>query len=402
MKSPMLKVLVLTALVIALAVPQAQAQNWEPVHGETQLRELMSNTVFEGTLSGGQKAVSEYNADGTGELRAWGDVFPREWKVEGDDQICLLIDRVWKCYRLERNTDAGNEYRSTNLGSGESVVFTISPQGRTDLGAATGEAGAPAAPSADELAAQLSNPTAPVMTIGNNFEYITFQGDLPGAGDQSAFRYLFQTAFPFKLAGGGSLFFRPGIPVLFNDPVPDGQGGFSSEGTDLGDTGFDFSYGKTSRSGLLWGGGVAGTIPTATNEKLGADLWGLGPELLLGVVGKWGVVGGVLSHQWDIGGSGSGEIDRTSLNYFYAYSLGGGWQIAAGPTISYDHTRASNDSWTVPLGIGLARTMILGGRPWKFQVQYWNYVESPDAFSAEHQFRLSISPVVSAFWNKDK
>ena len=87
MKSPMLKVLVLTALVIALAVPQAQAQSWEPVRGKTQLRELMSNTMFEGTLSGGEKAVSEYNADGTGELRAWGDVFPREWKVEGDKNM---------------------------------------------------------------------------------------------------------------------------------------------------------------------------------------------------------------------------------------------------------------------------------------------------------------------------
>ena len=119
-------------------------------------------------------------------------------------------------------------------------------------------------------------------------------------------------------------------------------------------------------------------------------------------MGKWGVAGGVLSHQWDIGGSGTGEIDRTSMNYFYAFSLGGGWQVAAGPTITYDHTRASDDRWTLPLGIGLARTRVLGGRPWKFQMQYWNYVKSPDALSTEHQFRLSISPVVSTPWNKGK
>ena len=313
-----------------------------------------------------------------------------------------MIDRVSQCYQLERNTDADNEFRSTNLGSGETAVFTISPRGDTGLDAATGELGAVAKPSADELAAKLSNPTAPVMTIGNNFEYITFQGDLPGAGDQSAVRYLFQTSFPFKLSNGGSIFFRPGIPVMFNEPVPDGKGGFSSEGTDLGDTGFDLSYGITTPSGLLWGGGLAGTLPTASNDTLGNDLWGLGPELLLGVLGKWGVAGGVLSHQWDIAGSGTGEIDRTSLNYFYAFSLGGGWQVAAGPTITYDHTRSSGDRWTVPLGIGLARTSILGGRPWKFQLQYWNYVTSPDAFSAEHQLRLSISPVISTPWNKGK
>jgi len=56
----------------------------------------------------------------------------------------------------------------------------------------------------------------------------------------------------------------------------------------------------------------------------------------------------------------------------------------------------------VPLGVGLARTRILGGRPWKFQVQYWNYVKTPAAFSAEHQLRLTISPVLSTPWNKGK
>jgi hypothetical protein len=62
----------------------------------------------------------------------------------------------------------------------------------------------------------------------------------------------------------------------------------------------------------------------------------------------------------------------------------------------------SNDRWMIPLGVGLAKTSIIGGRPWKFQLQYWNYVESADAFSSEHQIRLSINPVVSAPWNDDR
>ena len=190
--------------------------------------------------------------------------------------------------------------------------------------------------------------------------------------------------------------------MLFNDPVPDGQGGFDSKGTDLGDLGFDFSYGKTTDSGILYGAGVVGTIPTATDDVLGKDKWGLGPEVLFGIIRKWGVVGGLLAHQWDVGGSGDAEMDVTSLSYFYAYSLGGGWQIASGPSITYDHTRASGDRLTLPLGIGIARTMVLGGRPWKFQLQYWNYVEAADAFAPEHQIRFSFSPVVSAPWNEGR
>ena len=54
----------------------------------------------------------------------------------------------------------------------------------------------------------------------------------------------------------------------------------------------------------------------------------------------------------------------------------------------------------MPLGVGIARTMVLKGRPWKFQLQYWNYVERGDVFAPEHQIRFSVSPVVSAPWNE--
>jgi len=375
------------------------AQTWNPVTSEQKLNQIFSDTVFRATLKDGVEATAHYNTDGTGELRAWGDTFAREWKIEGDDQVCVKIDKVFQCFRMEQNPEVESEFRATNVTTGENVIFTVVPQGITEIDAAVATDGGPARPTAEEIAAKLSNPTAPVMTIGNNFDYVTFNGDLPGSEDESAFRYVFQTTFPLKLKNGGSVFFRPAIPVFFNEPVPDGLGGFGSEGTDLGDTGFDLSYGITTPGGLLWGAGLVGTMPTASNDKLGKNLWGLGPELLLGALGKWGVVGGILAHQWDIAGSGNGKIDLTSLTYFYAFPLGGGWQIAAGPSVSYDHTRPSNDRWTIPLGVGLAKTSIIGGRPWKFQLQYWNYVESADAFSSEHQVRLSINPVVSAPWN---
>jgi hypothetical protein len=393
----------LALIVFILTNPlDTHAQTWSPVTSKEKLTQIFSDTTFKATLKGGVKATAHYDADGTGELDAWGDTYAREWKIEGNDQVCVKIDKAFQCFRFEQNPETDNEYRATNVITGESIVISVMPQGTTEVDATIAATGGPAQPSAEEMAAKLSNPTSPVMTIGNNFDYVTFKGDLPGSEDESSFRYVFQTTFPLKLKNGGSVFFRPAIPVFFNEPVPDGLGGFSSEGTDLGDTGFDLSYGITTPGGLLWGVGMVGTIPTASNDKLGKDLWGLGPEVLLGALGKWGVVGGILAHQWDIAGSGDGEIDLTSLTYFYAFPLGGGWQIAAGPSVSYDHTRPDDDRWTIPLGVGLAKTSIIDGRPWKFQLQYWNYVESAEAFSSEHQIRLSINPVVSASWNDDR
>lgn len=388
-------------LVLLIFVNNVLAQSWTPVTDKTELRKMFSDTVITSTLREGVTATARYNADGTGMLDAWDDTFAREWKVSDQNQVCILISNIFECFTIEKKSGKENEYRGTNVSTGETVNFTVQDQQLHTDSAVDGSTGGAAQPSAEEIAAKLANPTSPVMTIGNNLDYVTFKGELPGADDQTGMRYVFQTVFPFKLRNGGSLFFRPAIPVMFNEPVPDGQGGFNSIGTDLGDTGFDFSYGITTSTGFLWGAGMVGTIPTATDDSLGKDLWGLGPELLLGVIRKWGVIGGVISHQWDVGGSGDGKINLTGINYFYAFPLGGGWQIAAGPSISYDHSR-DRDNWTVPLGIGIAKTSIISGRPWKFQLQYWNYVEAADAFAPKHQVRLSINPVVSAPWNDGK
>jgi len=394
--------LLVSLILVGLSL-SAQAETWEPVIGADELTALFSGTVLVAELGGGSLAVAKYNADGTGELKAWNDTFERNWKVVDDELICIEIDRRYQCWRIDKNSEKSNEYRGTKIETGETVIFTVTDQEASLTGAPRTGAGGAAEPSAEEMAQKLANPTNPIMTIGNNFEYVTFQGDLPGAEEESSFRYLFQTVFPFKLSDGkGTVFLRPAVPIFFNEPAPDGLGSFSSEGTDLGDIGFDLSYGQTSKSGWLYGGGVVGTLPTATNDKLGKDKWALGPEALFGKVAKWGAVIGLFTHQWDFAGSGDAKINSSALTYIYAISLGGGWQVAAAPVVTYDHEAASDNRLSLPLGIGIAKTSVIKGRPWKFQLQYWNYVETNDAFGPKHLVRLSISPVVSAPWNADK
>ena len=256
---------------LVLALP-ALAQTWEPVTGD-ELRQVFSDTTLRATLVGGNEATANYNADGTGELQAWGDTFPRKWKLDGNDLVCILIDGKNQCFRVERNADKSGEYRGRNLATGDSVIFTLEANQAQVAKVAKTDKGSASQPSAAEMAQKLANPTNPIMTIGNNFDLVTFQGDLPDAEEQSSFRYLFQTVFPFKLSDGkGTVFFRPAIPVFFNEPVPDGAGDYDSKGVDLGDIGFDFSYGQTSKSGWIYGGGVVGLLPTATDDALGINI----------------------------------------------------------------------------------------------------------------------------------
>jgi hypothetical protein len=265
------------------------------------------------------------------------------------------------------------------------------------VGAADGDTHA--RPNVDELARELSNPSTALASINLNFDYQRFQGDLPGAGDQDAWTMLFQPVFPFPQSNDWNVLFRPAIPIVFDSPVFDAtRGRFEDSGVELGDIAFDLAYATTLENGLIIGPGLVGTLPTATGS-LGLDSWRLGPELIVGLKRGWGVIGALVSHQWDVAGPDT-DTSITGGQYFYAFSLGKGWLVAAGPTWSYDHNAPSGDKWTVPLGVGLSRTMVLGGRPWKFALQYWNFVARPNTFGPEHQVRLSISPVVQMPWSK--
>jgi len=93
----------------------------------------------------------------------------------------------------------------------------------TDESKAVGSEGGAAAASADELAAELSNPNSSVasLTLKNQFRW--YQGNLPDADKQSNYTMLFQPALPFVLDNGDKILFRPAIPVqrrLFWDSAP--------------------------------------------------------------------------------------------------------------------------------------------------------------------------------------
>ena len=253
--------------------------------------------------------------------------------------------------------------------------------------------------SAAEVAVLLAHPNTVLGTLNFNLDFTTYDGTLPGAGDQDSFTLGFQPVLPYPLKSGVNLFVRPLIPIVFQQPVPTADG-FEDVGTDLGDISFDAAVGKTYASGMVLVGGVVGTAPTATNDALGLDQWLLGPEALVAVVKKWGALGLLVSHQWDIAGEDSFDTSITGGQYFLVFHLGEGWQFNSSPTYSYNHEAESGQRWTIPLAAGVSKTTILGGTPWKFAVQYWYYVKSPDAFGRDRQIRLTITPVIPLPWGK--
>ncbi len=380
----------------------AYADNWVTVSGADTLRELVTDTTAEMELKPGVTAIGEYRADGTATIEAWGETFLRTWEVRGDDQVCYSSVTVNEtdCFTFEQNLDVPGEYRIRHTETGDLTVFRISG---TDPKIASRDAipdsdGGMGSPSAEEIAAQLSNPNNSLGTMSVQFDYIAFDGDLPGAGSQSGLRATFQPSLPYPLSETTNLFVRPAIPIIISQDIPSAAGGFESKGVDLGDITFDASVAKGFPSGVVVIGGVTGTLPTATDDALGLDQWLLGPELAIAKVQKWGVFGLLVTHQWDIAGEDDFSTSITAGQYFYAINLRDGWQIFGAPTFSYNHKADSNNNFTFPLAIGVSKTTIINGRPWKFGVQYWHYLESPDLFGQDWQIRFSVSPVVKLPW----
>ncbi len=267
--------------------------------------------------------------------------------------------------------------------------------------------------SSAEVARELANPNTSLGFMAIPIDYVSYKGDLPGADSQSAYRASFQPSIPYPLGKGVNLFVRPLIPVYFDQPTPvvfdtpvdDDDDNFTSQGgkgfedtdTELGDISFDVAIGKTFSNGTVVIGGVVGTLDTATDDAVGLGQTLLGPEFLLGKGGKWGFVGMLVSHQWDVAGDSDFDTSITGGQYFYTYNLKNAWQIQAQPTWSYNW-EAEGEKWTLPVGIGISKTTAIGKLTVKFALQYWQYVKQADAFGPDYQIRFQIAPVVPLPW----
>ena len=385
---------------LTLAAGQwAGAEEWAPFEGADQLRDLVAGATAEIELGPGKVVRGEYRADGTATITAWGETFERTWEVQGDDRVCYSSDEETNCYTFERNVEAPGEYRARHVETGEIRVFRVMQADPEVIAtdAAPGGKGSLGSPSAAEVAAALADPNTSMGTMNTLIDFVAYDGDLPDAGSQRAFRATFQPSLPYPLSPATNLFVRPLVPIIFSQDVPT-QDGFESKGVDLGDIGFDVFVAKNLAGGYVLGGGMVGTLPTATDDALGLDQWLLGPEVLVAKVSKWGVLGLLVTHQWDVAGGDGDDTSITGGQYFYNINLKDGWQIMGAPVYSYNHNASSGNAWTFPLAIGVAKTSIIGGRPWKFNVQYWHYVASPDTFGPANQIRIGISPVVALPW----
>lgn len=237
-----------------------------------------------------------------------------------------------------------------------------------------GQDAAPAAPAADEaaeLAKKLANPIAALISLPMQYNYDQFGGV---NDDGSVSRLNIQPVIPFSISDNWNLITRTIVPVVE-------QRGFPVEDMNkfgLGDTVASqfFSPKAPTSRGWIWGAGPVWLLPTATDDALGGEKWGIGPTAVaLKQSGPW-TVGFLGNHIWSFAGNDDrDEVNATFLQPFVSYITKTKTTIGLATESTYNW--GEND-WSIPIIPQIGQMFKIGPQIMQLTVgaKYW--AESPD------------------------
>ena len=306
-----------------------------------------------------------------------------------------------------------NEIERLNSGKGIFIVFAfLGMLGTTTLAVATEvaeESGQPHTQSAAAIGAKLSNPLSNVWALFTEVDYNWSEGDLSNGKWRTGQAMLLQPIMPIPLTEDSKLITRPLLPVIINTDQPNGfKPGGTGEATfdsnsGFGDLQLPLLYAKDPVPGQKWMFGAGPTFQFPTHSGgLGTDTWEAGPAAVVSYKTPHVTAGTLVQYWWNYAEDGNDVADTShgSAVYFFYYNLPNAWQIGFNPTITYNNEAQSNNKWNVPIGLTVAKTMMFGKLPIKFQLGVEKSIVRQEALGQDFQIKLNIIPVIPGLFKK--
>lgn len=221
-----------------------------------------------------------------------------------------------------------------------------------------------------ELQKKLENPVANMISVPfqNNWDF--------GIGPANAMLYTLnvQPVVPFELSKDWNLITRTIVPYIYAEsPV---EGGDNKSG--LGDITQSFLLSPVKPvSGWILAGGPILRYPTATDDALGGEKWGAGPQVLALQENAGWTYGALASHLWSFAGNDSrSELNETSLKPFLSFAFKKTHTtVGVNSDSSYDWEA---HEWTVPISLRVGQLIRIGKQPVKLGLSAKYYAERPD------------------------
>jgi hypothetical protein len=232
---------------------------------------------------------------------------------------------------------------------------------------------APAVPASGdqmaELATKLNNPTASLISVPLQSN-IDFGGGPNDDGLQ--YKLNIQPVIPFKLNDDWKILTRAILPIIHQS----NRVGTSTQ-SGIGDTSLTFwlSPEKTRPGGIVWGLGPAFLAPTATDDYLGTDKWGVGPSVIVVKQSHGWSSGALVSQTWSFAGSDErDDLSSTFMQPFVSYQTRSHTTYGFNLESSYDW---ENEQWIVPINLQVTQLVRLGTMPVSFQGGVRYYAATP-------------------------
>ena len=234
---------------------------------------------------------------------------------------------------------------------------------------------------AGDLEKKIQNPIASMISVPfqNNTDF--------GIGDYDGTRNTLniQPVIPFSVSDNLNLITRTIIPIV-SQPIGPDDSKFG-----LGDVSLSLFLTPAKPGKIIYGGGLAFGIPTATDEYLGSEKWSAGPSIIMLYQPKGWTVGTLIQNTW----SYAGADDRGDVNFFYSQvfivkNLPNKWYVNSAPILTANWEAPSGNQWTIPVGAGVGKLFRLGKLPINAQAGYYFNVEKPEG-GPESQLRVQAT-----------
>jgi hypothetical protein len=243
-------------------------------------------------------------------------------------------------------------------------------------------------PDSSELNRELTNPVSSLWSISNQFNNFELNNG------QWNNNWLFQPVLPLSLTKDWNLITRPVMPFYNIVPHETAPGQFE-RAAGLGDLALLELLSPAHSGNWILGAGPTAIFPTATSGFTGQGKWQLGPSVVVGYLTKEFFIGVFPQQWWSIGGEhGRPDTNQVNLQPIATLFFGEGWSIGYSGNILADWTAPSEDVWTVPIGLGLAKVVKFGRLPVKLQLAVQYMPVHPRISGQEWNVQVSITPVI--------
>jgi hypothetical protein len=196
-----------------------------------------------------------------------------------------------------------------------------------------------------------------------------------------------QPVIPFALNEEWNIVSRTIVPFIHQSDVAPGSG----DQTGVGDIvqSIFFSPAKPTSSGLIWGAGPVFLLPTATDDMLGSEKFGIGPTVVVLKQESGWTYGALANHIWSVAGDDDrSDVNATFLQPFLSYTTPDAWTFTLNTEATYDWEA---DEWSLPINLMASKLIYLGDQPVQMfaGVRYW--AESPSNGPKGFGFRLGFT-----------